>query len=136
MAVLFEKFKWGLELHLDFQGVMEEVKDIFQYQETLNTRHLNNMVVLLTIGALLTGFFGMNVVEKFQEVSLWKQFDSWENVLHFLSSQATALSQLFANIIIGIIIGFRGWGLYRGLRKLWNLLGLAWKRFLYPSDSR
>lgn len=72
MAILFDKFKFGLELQPDYEGALAEIGDSFNYQETQHSKReaeynkkLNRMVTILTVGAFIVGFWGMNALESF-----------------------------------------------------------------------
>lgn len=114
MEVLFNKFKEGLEVEVDYKGVSTEVNDVFQYQETRFDRRLNWKVLILTIGAMVVGFFGMNsVMELSNPEPLMDLWDSRMMLLHLgiLALAGVGVSALF----VGAYLGARS--LFRKLRE-------------------
>ncbi len=74
MSLLFQKFKYGLELDADYEGVNQEVGNIFQYQESQSGRRLNMKVLILTAGAVIVGIFGINADMIGCKIDLEKDF--------------------------------------------------------------
>jgi len=105
MEILFNRFKHGLEVETDYQGVSTEVSDIFKYQESRFNRGLNRKVVLLTIGAIVVGFFGMNSLMQ-EPPEPWKDiWDKGELLWHFFAMLSVGVAIL--GLLIGAVHGAR-----------------------------
>lgn len=102
MAILFEKFKIGLELESDYEALAAEVNDLFSYREARFNRKLNRRVMILTIAAVILGFFGMNPLLKPPSLGL----------LPDVSGNIALLTHLFMLAVGGLFIwslGFLLW---------------------------
>jgi len=144
MAILFEKFKFGLELQNDYDGVVAEVNDIYQYQETLRARILNNIVSVLTGGALIAGFLGMNslleppqwerIKENLNHMTWWEFFRSqWGLVLENLGLYLHLAILFFGSgaILLILILGWKKFIQWARIRSMYGKLRKLWRRHLH-----
>ena len=112
MEILYTKFKEGLEIEVDYKGVSTEVNDVFQSQESRFDRRLNWKVMILTVGAMIVGFFGMNsIMESTRPEPLMDLWDSRSMLFHLL------MLVLAGGGLAGLFIAA-----YLGCRSLWRKL--------------
>lgn len=127
MAILFEKFKLGLEVQADYQTVLDEVNDLYHLQTTRFTQEetkasgrLNRWVMVLTVGALFTGIMGMNSIIEENHLTTKALIESLSQFFQahsFLIFSSKDLLGLLVNVSLGLVFSGVVWLIYKLLVK-------------------